>query len=521
MSFLHYLWQDKEQIATLMLQHIELTLIAVAGAILLGVPLGILVSYVQRLHKPVMGMVNLIQAIPSLALLGAAIPLLGIGAVPAVLVVLLYSLLPITKNTWTGISNIDRSTIEAARGIGLTGMQVLTKVQIPLALPMIMAGVRIAAVTAVGLMTIAAFIGAGGLGFLVFSGISSVNNNLILAGAIPACILALCVDYVAARVEKRVMPEAIRPGGRAEKRAPHPLRKRAMVIASVLLVALSGYYVVTTLLASQKPKIVVAGRNFSEQAIITHLVSELIEHNTKLQVERKLNMNGSLFVFSALKKGDIDISIDYTGALYVSLLGYPPSSDVDQVYQTVKGEFQDKFNLTVLPQMAFNNTYTLSTSKQIAEQYHLRKISDLSRVADQLTGAFTIEFFNRKDGLPGVSKAYGFTLGNNQAVDGAQRYLALENGKAQVIDAFSTDGLMKKFDLVRLEDDKHLFPPYYAVLVIRSAIASRYPELVPLLEKLGPLLTEETMTELNYQVDVLQKDPQQVATDFLQQQQLI
>jgi len=182
MDFLNYLFQNKAQILSLTLEHIQLTAIAVGLAILLGVPLGILISYVNKLNQPVLAVANIIQAVPSMALLGFAIPFLGIGTLPAVVMVILYSLLPIIKNTFTGIKNINPQTIEAARGIGLTKTQILFKVQIPLALPVIMTGVRISAVTAVGLMTMAAFIGAGGLGFLVFSGIRTVNNFQILSG---------------------------------------------------------------------------------------------------------------------------------------------------------------------------------------------------------------------------------------------------------------------------------------------------------------------------------------------------
>ncbi len=198
MNFIDYLVLNKSQILNLLVEHVKLTVIAVGLAIILGVPLGILISYVKKLNRPVLGFANVVQAIPSMALLGFSIPFLGIGTLPAVVMVILYSLLPIIKNTFTGIQNINPLTLEAARGIGLTKFQILAKIQIPLALPVIMAGVRISAVTAVGLMTIAAFIGAGGLGFLVFSGIRTVNNNQILAGAIPACLLALLVDYLVA-----------------------------------------------------------------------------------------------------------------------------------------------------------------------------------------------------------------------------------------------------------------------------------------------------------------------------------
>ena len=208
-SLFNYMSQHFSQITELLLEHIVMTVIAVGLAIVIGVPLGILISYVKRLSGPIVGVANVIQAVPSMALLGLAIPLLGIGTLPAVVMVIIYSLLPIIKNTYIGISGIDPAMVEAARGIGLTRWQVLYKVKLPMALPVIMAGVRISAVTAVGLMTMAAFIGAGGLGYLVFSGIRTVNNLQILAGAIPACILALIVDFLMGIVEKLVTPVSL------------------------------------------------------------------------------------------------------------------------------------------------------------------------------------------------------------------------------------------------------------------------------------------------------------------------
>ena len=201
-----YMTEHSSQITELLIEHIEMTAAAVAFAVCIGVPLGILISYVRRLGKPIIGVANVVQAVPSMALLGLAIPLLGIGTLPAVVMVIIYSLLPIIKNTYTGIAGIDPQLVEAAGGIGFTRWQVLRKIKLPMALPVIMAGVRISAVTAVGLMTMAAFIGAGGLGYLVFSGIRTVNNLQILAGAIPACLLALLVDFLMGLVEKLVTP---------------------------------------------------------------------------------------------------------------------------------------------------------------------------------------------------------------------------------------------------------------------------------------------------------------------------
>lgn len=206
MNLLAYLSQHSGDILSRGFQHIQITLLAISIAILLGVPLGIFVSYVKPFRKPVLGFANVVQAIPSIAILGFLVPLLGIGEKPAVFMVVLYSLLPIIKNTATGLLNINEDMLEAAKGIGMTRFQVLVKVRLPLALPVIMAGVRISAVTSVGLVTIAAFIGAGGLGYLIYSGIRTVNTNLVLTGAIPACALALLVDWLGGTVEKLVTP---------------------------------------------------------------------------------------------------------------------------------------------------------------------------------------------------------------------------------------------------------------------------------------------------------------------------
>lgn len=209
-SVLDFFNSRHSQIIKLIGQHIQLTLIAVSLAIIIGVPLGILITRVKRLSSPIIGLANVVQAVPSLALLGFLVPFLGIGSKPAVVMVILYSLLPIVKNSYTGLINIDEDILEAAKGMGMTESQILMKVQLPLAMSVIMAGIRISAVTAVGLMTIAAFIGAGGLGYLVFSGVQTVNNEMILAGAIPACLLALLMDYAIGRLEKITVPKGIR-----------------------------------------------------------------------------------------------------------------------------------------------------------------------------------------------------------------------------------------------------------------------------------------------------------------------
>lgn len=235
-------------IIDLLAQHIKLTGISVGIALLIGIPVGILISNNRYLNKPVIGIANVIQSVPSMALLGFAIPILGIGSVPAVTVVVLYSLLPILKNTVTGITNINAETLEAAQGIGLTRFQVLRKIQIPLALPVIMAGVRIALVTTVGLMTIAAYIGADGLGYLVFAGIRTMNEAQILAGAIPASLLALFVDFLGNQIEQIVTPISIQAGALKEKEKLAQRQRARLIKISVSVVVIVLVFVVSAIL---------------------------------------------------------------------------------------------------------------------------------------------------------------------------------------------------------------------------------------------------------------------------------
>ncbi|HCL02730.1 MAG TPA: ABC transporter permease [Lachnoclostridium phytofermentans] len=519
MSFIDYIANNYEQIIRLLLEHIKLTAISVGFAILIGVPLGILISYAKRVSKPILMVANIIQAIPSMALLGFMIPFLGIGMVPAIVAVILYSLLPIIKNTYTGIDNINPQTLEAAKGIGLTPFQVLTKVQIPLALPVIMAGVRIASVTAVGLMTMAAFIGAGGLGYLVFSGIRTVNNNQILAGAIPACLLALFVDFLIGLVEKLVTPISLQKGENSQKKKKRGIQKGILTVTVLAIIAI--FALTTRTNANNQRVITIGSKDFTEQAILGNLVADLIESKTDIVVDRRFDLGGTQVCFSALNKGEIDMYVEYSGTAYLSTLGHTEKKDKDQIFDIVKEEFKSKYDIDVLKQMSFNNTYALAVTEETASKYQLKKVSDLAKIAKTMKAGTTFEFLNREDGLPGLQKEYAFTIGETFAIDGAPRYTALVNKDVDVIDAFTTDGLLKKFGLTVLEDDKGFFPPYYAMPIVRSETLAQYPEIIPLLEELGEILTNDTMLELNYQVDELQKSPEAVAKEFLQNQNLI
>ncbi|AJD27301.1 glycine betaine ABC transporter substrate-binding protein [Clostridium botulinum] len=524
-SFIEQLILKKSQILSLLVEHVELTLISVLVAVAIGVPLGIIITKNKKLAKTVIGFANLTQAIPSLAILGFLIPLIGIGSAPAITMVVLYSMLPILKNTYTGITNINPDMLEAAKGLGMTNTQTLKLIKIPLAMPIIMAGIRIASVTAVGLMTIAAFIGAGGLGYLVFSGIQTVDNNLILFGAIPAAILALVIDWVTGKIEDATMPNGIKKADgtmKIKRSSSNKNRKRNTIITSIVGVCILLALVAPKILGMGHKKVVIGSKNFTEQLILGNILEELIKDKTDIDVETKLNLGGTQVSFNALKSGGIDMYVEYTGTAYGNILNIKePNRDKDTVYNKVKKDFKEKFRIEVLNPMGFNNTYAMATTKEIAQKYNLKTTSDLAKESSNMIAGPTIEFANREDGLIGLNKAYNVNFKGVNPIDGGLRYTALVNNETQIIDAFTTDGLIEQFNLVLLEDDKRFFPDYYAVPIVKEETLKKFPELREVLGNLDGRITDEKMRKLNYEVDVNKKDPKQVAKEFLQKEGLI
>ncbi|MBU3110981.1 ABC transporter permease/substrate-binding protein [Clostridium lacusfryxellense] len=520
-SFMSFLVERKSEIIDLTLEHIQLTLFAIVIAIAIAIPLGILIVRYRKLSVPVIGFTNIVQSIPSLALLGFLIPLLGIGSKPAIIMVVMYSLLPIVKNTFTGLTNINPALVEAADGMGLTNTQVLLKVRFPLAMPIIMSGIRISSVTAVGLMTIAAFIGAGGLGYLVFSGVQTVNNNMILAGAIPACILAILLDFIIGKVENIVVPEGIKVNHskNATKNNSFFGSKKFKLITSGLVLLIIMSTLITSFIGN-KNKIVVGSKNFNESIILGDMMSSLIEAKTDYKVERKLNLGGTNVVFTALKSKDVDLYVEYTGTCLVNILKKPTMTDPTKVYDVSKKEFASKFGIDILNPIGFNNTYVIAVKKDFAKKNKLENISDLAKISSEATAGFTMDFANRPDGYLGLQKAYNMKFKSMKGIDGGLRYTSIQKNETQILDAFSTDGLIQKFDLKLLKDDKQFFPPYYAVPIVNQSTLKKYPELKGILELLDGKINDDTMRKLNYKVDNGEQS-RKVAEDYLKSINLI
>lgn len=517
MSFWTFLQQNRNEMLTLVLQHLNLVLISTSIAVVIGIPTGILLTRKQALRNPVLGIANVMQTIPSLALFGFLIPLPfigGIGARTAIVALVLYALLPIIRNTVTGILGVDRNVREAAVAMGMTDRQILWQVELPLAMSVILTGVRVAMVICVGVATIASAVGAGGLGVYIFRGLRDVGNtNLLLAGALPAALMALAADFSLGLLEQRFSIEA-----KTEKKRASILNK--VVLAVIALVLVGGAYGTwraarsrTQSLASAA-RVVVGSKDFTESVLLAEIVAQMLEVRG-VTVERQFELGGNL-PHDALVAGRIDLYPEYTGTAYTAILRYPPITDPRAVYEQVKREYAEKFNIEVSPPLGFENTFAILVRGTEARQLKLKTISDATPYARRWRAGFGQDFMSRADGYPGFSKAYGLKFAEQpREMDLSLTYIALASNRVDLIAGNSTEGRIAAMDLVQLEDDRRYFPPYEAVYMVRKDSLARVPLLGEVLAKLGKAITTEEMRGLNYEVDANKRGPAEVVREWI------
>ena len=454
-------------------QHLQLSLLTLIIAIFLSIPLAIYLSTRERASNWVLQLAGVFQTIPSMALLGLFIPIMGIGTLPALTALVIYAIFPILQNTITGLRGIDPSLEEAGIAFGMTKWERLKKFEIPLAMPVVMSGVRTSAVMIIGTATLAALIGAGGLGSFILLGIDRRNYSLILIGAISSAVLAILFNIVLKWMEKAKL-------------------RTIFAAFAIMVLGLGASYAPSMMPQKEKENLVIAGKLGPEPEILMNMYKLLIEENSDMTVTVKPNFGKTDFLYQALKKGDIDIYPEFTGTITSSLLQPAPkvSNDSKEVFEVARDGIKKQDNLALLKPMAYQNTYAIAVPKSIAKEYNLKTISDLKKVQDKLKAGFTLEF-------------------NDQ------------QGNIQITDAYSTDPEIAQYNLVVLEDDQHLFPPYQGAPLMKEALLKKHPELEGILNKLSGKITESQMSQMNYQVGVEGKPAAQVARDFLVKQGLL
>ena len=493
--------ERKEDWGTALFQHLQISLLSLLIAIIIAVPLGIILSNNKKISEWFLQITGVFQTIPSLALLGLFIPFMGIGTVPAVVALVIYALFPILQSTLTGLSEIDPSLEEAATAFGMTKWEKLKKYQLALSMPILMGGVRTASIMIIGTATLAALIGAGGLGSFILLGIDRNNSALILIGAISSAVLAIIFGALIKFLQNK-KPKTI----------------LATLLSAVVAVTLSF----TPLAKTSSDKLVIAGKLGAEPEILINMYKILIENETDINVEVKPNFGKTSFLYEALKGGSIDIYPEFTGTVTESLLKPAPQvgHDPEAVYQAARDGIKRQDDLALLKPMAYQNTYAVAVPKKIAQEYGLKTISDLKKVEGQLKAGFTLEFNDREDGNKGLQKVYGLNL-QVSTMEPALRYQAIQSGDIQITDAYSTDAELARYDLVVLEDDKQLFPPYQGAPLMKEALLKKHPELEMVLNKLAGKITESQMSQLNYQVGVEGKSAEEVAREFLVQEGIL
>ena len=484
-------------------QHLQLSLLTLLLAIFLAVPLAIYLSTRKRASNWVLQVAGIFQTIPSMALLGLFIPIMGIGTLPALTALVIYAIFPILQNTITGLQGIDPSLEEAGIAFGMTKLERLKKFEIPLAMPVIMSGIRTAAVMIIGTATLAALIGAGGLGSFILLGIDRNNASLILIGALSSAFLAIAFNLLLKWMEKAKL-------------------RTIFAAFAVMVIGFGVSYTPSLLAKPEKENLVIAGKLGPEPEILANMYKILIEEKTDMTVTVKPNFGKTTFLYEALKKGDIAIYPEFTGTVTESLLKPTPqvNHDPEAVYQAARDGIKKQDNLALLKPMAYQNTYAVAVPKKISQEYGLKTISDLKKVEGQLKAGFTLEFNDREDGNKGLQKVYGLHL-QVSTMEPALRYQAIQSGDIQITDAYSTDAELARYDLVVLQDDKQLFPPYQGAPLMKEALLKKHPELEGILNQLAGKITAEQMSQMNYQVGVEGRSANQVARDFLTQEGMI
>jgi osmoprotectant transport system permease protein len=477
--------------------HVALTFSALALGVAISLPLAVAASRSARLRWPLLAAASLIQTIPSLALLALFYPLLlalsalsqallgrgfsALGFLPSLLALTLYSMLPILRNGAAGILGVDPAIREAADGVGMTPRQKLVQVELPLAAPVIMAGVRTAAVWTIGAATLSTPVGQTSLGNYIFAGLQTENWVYVLFGCGASAVLALAADQLLGLVE----------AGARRRSGPLALAGLAALLAGVA----AG--IAPLALAGGAGSYVVGAKNFSEQYILAELMAGRLEAGGA-KVTRKEDL-GSAVAYRALAAGEIDAYVDYSGTLWTNVLDRRDNPGRAEVLKQLTTELKRRDGVTVLGSLGFENAYAFVMRPDRAAALHVASIADLAREAPELNLGSDLEFLSRPE-WKAVQEAYGLQFKSMRSYQPTFMYRALMGGDADVISAFSSDGRIAADRLVVLSDPKAAIPPYDAVVLVSPKRAGD-ARLLAALKPLIGAIPVEAMRGANYSVD--------------------
>jgi osmoprotectant transport system substrate-binding protein/osmoprotectant transport system permease protein len=447
--------------------HVRVSVAALALGLVVSLPLAIAARNRPVMRGALLGLASIVQTVPGLALLALFYPLLlalaslslawfgfgfsAFGFLPAVLALALYSMLPVLRNTITGLNGVEPAILEAAQGVGMTRLQSLLQVELPLALPVMMAGIRTAAVWVIGTATLSTPIGQTSLGNYIFAGLQTQNWVFVLFGCLAAAALALGVDQLLALIETGIR-------NRSRVRVALGGAGIAALVAATLLPSM----------ARSPTAYIVGAKTFTEQYVLSALIAQRLRA-AGLTANSREGL-GSNVIFDALASNDVDVYVDYSGTLWANQFH---NTDIRPRLELLD-ELKEKLtrqNITLLGELGFANAYALVMPRKRAEALGIHSIADLSSHASSMSMAADYEFFSRPE-WAGLQKAYGLSFRTQRQMQPDFMYAAVASGEVDVIAGYTSDGLIAKYDLMVLDDVRHAIPPYDAIVLLAPKRAS-------------------------------------------------
>jgi osmoprotectant transport system permease protein len=508
-------WQSLPQYLS---GHLFLVVVSLLTGLALSLPLGILASRNRWFENIVMSFAGVVQTIPSLALLALMVPLLGgtIGRLPAFLALALYSILPIIRNVIIGLTRVDAGLMEAGRGMGMTELQLLRQVQFPLALPVIVAGLRTSTVLVVGTATLATPVGADSLGYYIFMGLNTRQTAVTVFGCVFAAILALALDRMIELIQRAVRDRVWWRAGR------HSAVLAALICAGLVAPWLPfpdfSRQEITNAAESEKQEIGRSTRNFNiggKAFSESYVLAEVLAAHTRKFTDGEVTVTsglGSKIAFDALVQSTIDSYVDYSGTVWATVLKRNEALPAHQILLEVSRFLFDNYGIVVAGTLGFENAYGLAMRRDRAEELVIRSLRDLAKHAPTLKIAGDFDFFGRPEGAH-VLQTYGLKFQNQVNMNSRLMYDALVGGDVDIVTAYTSDGQIAAFDLVVLEDPLEALPPYDAMILI-SPKAAAEAGYVRHMQQLVNQINDATMRSANKSVDLDKHTVSQAAMDL-------
>lgn len=512
-----YFANSMDEYLTSLGEHISISLLSLLVAALIGIPLGYLCVRYGKTKRWIVGIFQVLRIIPSLAVLILLIPIMGTGVRPAMTALILLAVPAILMNTADGFEAVPEFMLETAAGMGMTLRQIFWKVKVPLAAPSILTGARTAMIEIIASATIAAKIGAGGLGGIIFTGLGLNRTDLLLAGGVSVALLSILTGVIFNLLERIFMK--YKYTGKGEKKMRSKMKRiAAACLCAVMLVSL-------TACGGKKDEkgksgdaagsvIRVGSKDFTEGMIVSEIYALALE-DAGYEVERVFDIAGSV-IHTSIVNDEIDLYPEYTGTGLLSVLGMDLITDPQEVYDTVKDEYEKQFQLTWLDYSQANDGQGLVIRTDLSEKLGIKTISDLQKHASELRFASQGEFNEREDSIPALEKAYGkFDWKSSKVYDGGLKYEVLSNDEADVTPAYTTEGpLADKEKFTLLEDDKQVWPPYNLAPVVRDNVLEAHPDIADILNGISAKMDTESITALNAKVDVDKEEYEDVAKEY-------